>query len=307
MYFIIGFCVGVALGVSLYYYQKKRKQELHTTLTKLKQEKQILDIQKEEIKKSISELETYASKAGDVFYKQKMEIAQVNFEKDIEKLASEFRIAKENLTNEYLEAIHEESNRFADLLRSNKEELSKCQIELEHYQQAVVSAAELAKREQEMAEKENFYKIQITDLDRQEIEKLRSIIPYLRNPDPVNKIIWSSYYMRPLNDLIGRVMGSTKKTGIYKLTDRNTGLVYIGQAVNVADRWKEHVRKGVGAEPATRNRLYPAMQQSGPENFTFEVVEECESARLNEREKYWISYFDSCSSGLNLTTGGAKK
>lgn len=236
-----------------------------------------------------------------------MEIAQVHFEKDIEKLASEFRLAKENLTNEYLEAIQEESVRFADLLKSNKEELSKYQIELEHYQQAVISAAELAKREQEMAEKENFYKIQITDLDKQEIEKLKSIIPYLRNPEPVNKIIWSSYYMRPLNDLIGRVVGSTKKSGIYKLTDRNTGLTYIGQSLDISNRWKEHVRRGVGAEPPTRNKLYPAMQQAGPENFTFEVVEECESARLNEREKYWINYFDSCSSGLNSTSGGAKK
>lgn len=113
--------------------------------------------------------------------------------------------------------------------------------------------------------------------------------------------------MRPLNDLIGRVIGSTKKSGIYKLTDRSSGLVYIGQSVNLADRWKEHVRRGVGAEPATRNKLYPAMAKVGPENFTFEVVEECESARLNERERYWISYFDSCSSGLNSTAGGAKK
>ena len=55
----------------------------------------------------------------------------------------------------------------------------------------------------------------------------------------------------------------------------------------MADRWKQHIKRGVGAEAPTRNKLYPAMYELGPENFTFEVLEECERTKLDEREDFW--------------------
>jgi hypothetical protein len=33
------------------------------------------------------------------------------------------------------------------------------------------------------------------------------------------------------------------------------------------------------------------MIAAGPENFTFEIVEECDRTLLDEREKYWTDYF----------------
>lgn len=65
--------------------------------------------------------------------------------------------------------------------------------------------------------------------------------------------------MKPLNDLIGRIIGKETKCGIYKLTNTKNKKVYIGQAVSVSDRWKQHVKRGVGAETPTRNKLYPEM------------------------------------------------
>ncbi len=44
--------------------------------------------------------------------------------------------------------------------------------------------------------------------------------------------------MKPLNDLIGRIIGKETKCGIYKLTNTKNKKVYIGQAVSVSDRWK---------------------------------------------------------------------
>jgi hypothetical protein len=32
------------------------------------------------------------------------------------------------------------------------------------------------------------------------------------------------------------------------------------------------VRRGLKAEPTTNNKLYSAMWEEGPENFTFEIV-----------------------------------
>lgn len=50
--------------------------------------------------------------------------------------------------------------------------------------------------------------------------------------------------------------------------------------------------------------IYRAIRKYGLENFTFEVLEECPSELLNEREIYWINYFDSYYNGYNCTLGG---
>ena len=65
--------------------------------------------------------------------------------------------------------------------------------------------------------------------------------------------------MKPLNDLIGRVIGKEEKSGIYKITNIDNKKVYIGQSAGIAARWKQHVKRGVGAEAPTRNKLYPEM------------------------------------------------
>ena len=52
-------------------------------------------------------------------------------------------------------------------------------------------------------------------------------------------------------------------------------MCYVGQAANLAERWKQHIKRGLGADPITKNKLYPAMKAIGVENFSFEVIEEC--------------------------------
>lgn len=103
--------------------------------------------------------------------------------------------------------------------------------------------------------------------------------------------------------MLGRVIGPVEKTGIYKLTNLLDGRVYVGQAVKIGARFKEHVKKGIGADPPTKNRLYPAMLECGVENFTFEVLEECPPEDLDLKEKFWIDYFQSKTFGYNVTAG----
>jgi len=61
-------------------------------------------------------------------------------------------------------------------------------------------------------------------------------------------------------------------------------MCYVGQTLNGHERWRQHIKRGVGAEPATRNKLYPAMLEFGVENFTFEWIEDCDAVFLDERE-----------------------
>ena len=154
----------------------------------------------------------------------------------------------------------------------------------------------------EEAEKKDFYKLQITKEDKEEIDKLYTIVPVLRNREPLDKVIWKMYYEKPTTDLIGRLIGTQTKTGIYKITNLINGMSYIGQSVNIADRFKAHIKAGLGID-SSNNKLYTAMKKDRVENFMFEIIEECDRTLLNEKEKYWIEFFQSESFGYNMTKG----
>ena len=77
-------------------------------------------------------------------------------------------------------------------------------------------------------------------------------------------------------------------------------MCYVGQAVNIAERWRQHIKRGTGADVATRNKLYPAMYEIGPENFTFEILEECTADKLNEREWYWQEFYHAKDWGYSI-------
>ena len=147
---------------------------------------------------------------------------------------------------------------------------------------------------------ENFCRLTISEEDLKEIEKIREITPYLKNPEVLNKVLWTSYYQKPYQDLIARLFNVTKPSGIYRITCLPDSKIYIGQSVNVPNRFSEHIKRGLGAEPATKNRLYSAMKKWGVENFTFELMEEVPKDKLNERERYWIDYFQSAEFDIGL-------
>lgn len=85
--------------------------------------------------------------------------------------------------------------------------------------------------------------------------------------------------------------------GIYKITDKTTQQIYIGQSNDIAQRWKEHLKSldNTDIHFALRNNIL---------NFTFEVIELCKEEDLNIREKYWISFYNSYEKGFNMTPGG---
>ena len=89
-----------------------------------------------------------------------------------------------------------------------------------------------------------------------------------------------------------------KVRGIYKVTNKINGKVYIGQSVDIGRRWREHM--------TAKDEIYfhKAIQKYGVENFEWEVIERCKKKDLDEREIYWIEYYDSFNKGYNCTKGG---
>lgn len=95
--------------------------------------------------------------------------------------------------------------------------------------------------------------------------------------------------------------------GIYKITNMCNGKVYIGQSINTYKRISAH--KNSPFNPNSHNYdlpLYRAIRKYGIDNFKFEVIEKCERELLNEKEVYWIKFYDSTDpdKGYNIATGG---
>lgn len=88
--------------------------------------------------------------------------------------------------------------------------------------------------------------------------------------------------------------------GIYKITNQVNQKVYVGQSNDIERRWFEHKRPCNLINPT--KKIYIAFNEFGIENFSFEVIEECEEEKLNEREWYWIKYYDSLNNGYNMST-----
>lgn len=93
--------------------------------------------------------------------------------------------------------------------------------------------------------------------------------------------------------------------GIYKITNLINNKVYIGKSVNIERRFAQH------KSPYEWNRhkespLYQAFLKYGINNFTFEVIEECQESELNIKEQKYIKQFNSLSheNGYNIRSGG---
>ena len=94
-------------------------------------------------------------------------------------------------------------------------------------------------------------------------------------------------------------------SGIYKITNKVNGKVYIGQSVDIERRWKEHRQRPFNSNSQQYNSpLYRAIRKHGLDNFIFQVIEEGLPSELNDKEIYWINYYNSYLNGYNLTLGG---
>ena len=94
--------------------------------------------------------------------------------------------------------------------------------------------------------------------------------------------------------------------GIYKITNLVNGKCYIGQSVDIEKRWDKERTRAFNNTANEYNcpRSY-AFRKYGLENFTFEIIEECCINQLNEKERYYIQYYNSvCPNGYNQTLGG---
>ena len=254
----------------------------------------------ERIKELISEQQKQAEENANRLYEKSFELVNEKMSAAAEKMSAEYEEARRQMEEEYLSAMETQSAHLSKELNTTNTAIKNAETQLAGLAAKVAAAVAAAKRQEEMETAQDFYRLNLPDIDIEEIVKLREVTVLLRDSEPLNKVIWKVYYEKPYTDLIGRVVGTGVHTGIYKITNIKSQKCYVGQAADIASRWKQHIKRGIGAEAPTRNKLYPAMLEHGVENFTFEIVEECSRAQLNEREDYWQDYFGAKEFGYSI-------
>lgn len=278
----------------------RKNGELQEENAALHAEVYAMTARRDEIGASLQQMMETNRQSANAVYESCMNEMQEKLATNAQAIGDKYRQDEIDAQSEYLDTLHELMMSFQENIQTKRLELSEVESVLANMQSLTNAAVEANKRAHEMAEKANFYRLVLSEEDIREIERLREVTPYLRDSEPLNKVIWKVYYENPYTDMIGRVVGKGVHTGIYKITNLENGMCYIGQAANIADRWKQHIKRGIGAETPTRNKLYPAMLAIGVENFTFEIVEECDRTKLNEREDYWQDYFKAKEFGYSI-------
>ena len=96
------------------------------------------------------------------------------------------------------------------------------------------------------------------------------------------------------------------KCGIYIIKNDINEKVYIGQSINIHKRIQEHFWKSECSKDVSYNSaLHSAIRKYGKEHFYYEILEECDAALLDEREKEYIKQYNSISpNGYNILSGG---
>ena len=267
---------------------EKEKEEIlfsslekeYETLKEKSQEKlrQYEEEERKKINEKLKEIQQYCEEIISKEVNTKKNQEEIDCQKEIQLIKEEYELKKLDLQSEIIDI---EKN-YAKLKNQ------------------VNNATLAAKREEEKKNNIKFYQVNLSQEDKEDIEKLKEIEKKLSRPDVLNKLIYKVYLEKPTTDLVNRVIGPDSVTGIYKITNIVNQMTYVGQSVDLKARWRQHIKRGIGAETPLKNKLYPAMEEFGVWNFTFEVVEICKKEELNEREQFWQEHFNAKTYGYSI-------
>ena len=252
--------------------QIKEKQTFNSSLQKVREEELDLILQKEKEKKTNEikrEVEEWAKSA--------QEIATLEYESVVDSYNKSLEETYDKLRNLYMEVNEYKETRDA--------------INAEILRQRAIN------------ENQDFYRIQIDEESKHDIEIINSIRPQIFKFEILNKLLYDNYVSKPAKEMVKRVLEGKNPSGIYKVTNIQTQEIYIGKSTTVADRWINHIKSACGLAGVADSQFQRALKKYGVDSFIWELLEEVPKDKLTEKEKYYINFYDTTHYGYNMRMG----
>ena len=184
-----------------------------------------------------------------------------------------------------------------------RQEVQAAAASLQTLKQTRKAAYQSLLRQKEIKNKIDDYRLVPSNVELSDIKKLEKVKMELAKPRILSMLIWQTYWQPLAKVRFPVILKDKTKMGIYKITNIETNECYIGQAVDIYKRWNQHCKAGLGIDTPPGNKLYKAIQEYGLQNFTFEILLECNRDELNEKEKYFISLYQADTYGYNGNIG----
>lgn len=186
---------------------------------------------------------------------------------------------------------------------SIKNEIQTLQKDLDSIKETRRAAIASRNKELTIEQNKDEYTLILPREEERDIPILREVQYKISKPRVVAMAIWSGYYQPIAKVKFPKILGKQDVCGIYKITNQKTSECYIGQAVDVRKRWYDHAKAMIGIDTPQNNLLYTAAQKYGLDDFTFELLLECQPNELDAKEKYFIELYNSNTFGYNKTGG----
>lgn len=271
-------------------YENKKElyeNKINSIEESIKLKKELLQSEQDKVDKVLSEQKKVIDSKAQIY-----EESLINIAKNTDKLRRE--------------KYEEDFNNWLNQKQAEKEQIEKEQLEilaeLEDFRRRRAAINEAILREKEIKEKEDFYRIILTENDLSDMKILEEIAPRMKNRDIIPKLIWDTILRRPALEMIKRVTGGKEISGIYKITYVKTGESYIGKTTDIKTRWQNHCKTAIGLEAAASSTFHTRLATDGIENYTWEIIEKVPKEKLGEREKYWIDFYET-KNQLNMRKG----
>lgn len=303
-----------------YYHQQKEILPLNEAIeAQNEQYKQINEQRKQENEKLVKQRYEEEAKLSAIketlkvqnnILKNVTETAEIEAQHAKERAQQEHDTAVAALRQEYDKIVQEyevkkqrQAEMLANHLAINEGQIKAQEVKLQALKDLQDSYLRARKEAQELQEKKDYYRLAIATSDLEDIKSLRLIQKQFHRPEAIDKLIWELYVKPAYDILMPHIFKPGDKTcGIYMITNLTTEQAYIGQSVDCRERFRQHIKSGL-SNASTSNKLYQAMKQYGVQDFIFQILEIVPRENLNEREAFWIDFYQTKNYGYNSTKG----
>ena len=305
---LTAFTVPLCIWLSWKYVDYTKKEVLFDTKVNL--EKQISDYKQEIVTQELlleklkSAIETTTAKNQQLLEEQQKENQQLvkrqreiltNYQERIKKLSDELRQfeVQKSFNKKVCDEIVSEWNKLAAEFDKIEAAIETAKNELDDLKSQKAAALE---RLDKVDEGRTMEWNQTDKLLTDTLEQLKVNYPNLA--DAFAAIEWTRIWQPKFQAMTVDIKPSNDKCGIYRIWTTENGVTksYVGQAKKIRERWSQHIKKMLGVMVSDNHKFYSFVK---PYNAHFEIIEEVAESKLNEREHYWIEYYDCIASGYN--------